>query len=155
MRIQPMINEIHIPYKKGVHLSRKNVVNFFQFCVHTVTSTDWLPRLHLMMFFRKNRQENPNAIRGNPPVGLNRGRVHREENVGLDYRWHREIPAPPGTRFPAQKVGTIGRRVDYFFLHKQCWGSAFSFNADPNSDPGFRWAKIENKLQLKLFALSL
>jgi hypothetical protein len=68
---------------------------------------------------------------GNSPVGLNRGRVHREENVGLDYRWHREIPAPPGTRFPAQKVATIGRRVDYFSLHKGCCGSAFSFNADP------------------------
>ncbi len=47
-------------------------------------------------------------MRGNPPVGLNRGRVHREENVGLDYRWHREIPTPPGTRFPTQKVATIG-----------------------------------------------
>ncbi len=52
---------------------------------------------------------------GSPPVGLNRGRVHREENVGLDYRWHREIPAPPETRFPAQKVGTIGREESTIF----------------------------------------
>ncbi len=53
---------------------------------------------------------------GNPPVGLNRGRVHREENVGLDYRWHREIPAPPGTRFPKQKVGTIEESTIFPFI---------------------------------------
>jgi hypothetical protein len=75
MRIQTMIHEIHMPY---VYLSRKNVVNFCQFCVHTGTGTEYLLRIHLMMFYRKNRE--------NPPVGLNRGRVHREENVGLDYR---------------------------------------------------------------------
>jgi hypothetical protein len=40
MRIQPMIHEIHMQYKKGVHLSRKNVVQFCQFCVHTGTGPD-------------------------------------------------------------------------------------------------------------------